>query len=162
MGLQEAENARDAMAKWADSGNNFQGTFAQFAARQSLSMGQVSVGQRMSVERAIPINGQRDPLLDRGTEDRLATLRQPVRDMARSLIYHSRVELQLDVRIVPQGAFRTYAEQNDLYARGISPARGGQSFHNFGIAFDIGTFEGRRYIENGPGYTAARGIWASD
>jgi peptidoglycan L-alanyl-D-glutamate endopeptidase CwlK len=75
--------------------------------------------------------------------------------MARSLIYHSRVELQLDVRIVPQGAFRTYAEQNDLHARGISPARGGQSFHNFGVAFDIGTFAGRRYIEDGPGYTAA-------
>jgi RHS repeat-associated protein len=129
----------------------------RYAAQQlgGLTMAQVGVGQRMSIERAIPVNGQRDPLLDRGTEDRLATLREPVRDMARSLIYHSRVELQLDVRIVPQGAFRTYAEQNDLYARGISPARGGQSFHNFGVAFDIGTFEGRRYIENGPGYTAA-------
>jgi RHS repeat-associated protein len=33
-------NARDAMAKWADSGNNFQGTFAQFASGNGLSMGQ--------------------------------------------------------------------------------------------------------------------------
>jgi RHS repeat-associated protein len=146
-------NARDAMAKWADSSNNFQGTFAQFAARQSLSMGQV--GQGMRVERAIPIDGRRDPLLDRWTEDRLATLRKPIRDMARSLIYHARVDLDLDVRIVHQGAFRTYAEQNDLHARGISPARGGQSFHNFGVAFDIGLFEGRRYIDSGSGYTSA-------
>jgi RHS repeat-associated protein len=146
------------MAKWADRSNNLQLTFQVWMslnAQRDLTMGQAGVGQRISVERAIPINGQRDPLLDRGTEDRLATLQQPVRDMARSLIYHSRVELQLDVRIVPQGAFRSYAEQNDLHARGISPARGGQSFHNFGVAFDIGTFEGRRYIENGPGYTAA-------
>jgi RHS repeat-associated protein len=146
-----------AMTKWFDRSNTLQGNFVWSAlnAERDLTMGQVRVGQRMSVERAIPINGQRDPLLDRGTEDRLATLRQPVRDMARSLIYHSRVELRLDVRIVPQGAFRSYAEQNDLYARGISPARGGQSFHNFGIAFDIGLFEGRRYIEDGPGYTTA-------
>src|SRR5437773_1889516 len=63
-------NAQWAMAKWADGSNNFQGTFAQFAAGQSLTMGQV--GQGMRVEPAIPVNGQRDPLLDRGTEDRLA------------------------------------------------------------------------------------------
>jgi len=32
-------NARDTMAKWADSSNNFQGTFAQFTAREGLTMG---------------------------------------------------------------------------------------------------------------------------
>jgi len=33
------------MAKWADSSNNFQGTFTQFAAGQGLTMGQVGQGE---------------------------------------------------------------------------------------------------------------------
>lgn len=46
---------------------------------------------------------------------------------------------------ISQG-FRTYAEQNDLYAKGrrgvegekiVTNAKGGQSNHNFGLAFDI-------------------------
>ena len=42
---------------------------------------------------------------------------------------------------------RTIKEQNDLYAIGrttkgskVTNAKGGSSFHNFGIAFDIGIF----------------------
>jgi RHS repeat-associated protein len=48
-------NARDAMAKWADSSNNFQGTFSQFTAGQGLTMGQVSqtTVPRMTREEAI-------------------------------------------------------------------------------------------------------------
>jgi len=155
MGLMEQENAKDAMAKWADSSNNFQGTFAQFAARQSLSMGQV--GQGMRVERAIPIRGQRDPLLDRRTENSLGTLAEPVQKMARSLLYHARSDLGLDVRVI-QGT-RTYAEQDALYAQGrttpgsrVTNSSGGYSFHNFGVAFDVGLFSGRAYIEGGSGY----------
>jgi hypothetical protein len=48
-------NARDAMAKWADSSNNFQGTFAQFAAGQRLSMGQVRSIAGHEVRRATPV-----------------------------------------------------------------------------------------------------------
>ena len=40
--------------------------------------------------------------------------------------------------------FRTWKEQNDLYAKGrnksgkiITNARGGQSYHNYGLAFDV-------------------------
>jgi RHS repeat-associated protein len=149
-------NARDAMAKWADSSNNFQGTFAQFAASQSLSMGQI--GQGMRVERAIPIRGQRDPLLDRRTENNLATLAEPVQKMARSLLYHARADLGMDVRVI-RGT-RTYAEQDALYAQGrtapgklVTNAPSGYSYHNFGVAFDVGLFRGRNYIEEGLGYT---------
>lgn len=49
---------------------------------------------------------------------------------------------------------RTYAEQNALYAQGrtvggriVTNARGGQSNHNFGIAFDVGIFNGGAYNE---------------
>ncbi len=149
-------NARDAMAKWADSSNNFQGTFTQFTAGQGLTMGQIGSGMR--TERAIPIRGQRDPLLDRRTENNMATLSEPVQKMARSLLYHARADLGLDVRII-QGT-RTYAEQDALYAQGrtdpgpiVTNARGGYSFHNFGVAFDVGLFRGRAYIEGGSGYT---------
>ena len=118
-------------------------------------MGQV--GQGMRVERAIPIGGRRDPLLNGRTESNLATMADPVQKMARSLLYHARADLGLDVRVI-QGT-RTYAEQNALYAQGrttpgsiVTNARGGYSFHNFGVAFDVGLFRGRSYIEGGSGY----------
>jgi peptidoglycan LD-endopeptidase CwlK len=42
---------------------------------------------------------------------------------------------------------RTYAEQNTLFAQkpSVTKARGGQSNHNFGVAWDIGIFEGGKY-----------------
>lgn len=49
---------------------------------------------------------------------------------------------------------RTYAEQNALYAQGratkgrvVTNARGGQSNHNFGIAWDVGIFVDGNYYE---------------
>ncbi|MEL7487490.1 MAG: M15 family metallopeptidase [Pseudomonadota bacterium] len=56
------------------------------------------------------------------------------------------------VRII-SGA-RSYAAQNRLYAKGrngdpdpkVTNARGGQSRHNFAIAWDIGLFEDGRYL----------------
>ena len=134
---------------------------AALSAQDGLTMAQTTLGQSQTgirVERAIPINGQRDPLLDRRTENNLATLAEPVRDMARSLLYHARVDLHMDVRVI-QGT-RTYAEQDALYAQGrtapgqiVTNAPGGYSFHNFSVAFDVGLFRGRSYIEGGPGYT---------
>jgi peptidoglycan LD-endopeptidase CwlK len=50
---------------------------------------------------------------------------------------------------------RTYAEQDDLYAKGrwggppgpkVTWAKGGESNHNFGIAWDVALFEGGRYM----------------
>lgn len=64
---------------------------------------------------------------------------------------------------------RTYAEQDKLYAKGrglfssekkVTNARGGESNHNFGVAWDIGIFEnGGRYMtgdkpQDGPAYAA--------
>ena len=51
---------------------------------------------------------------------------------------------------------RTYAEQDELYKIGrtiqkdhpkVTNAKGGQSNHNFGIAWDIGIFDGKKYYE---------------
>ena len=44
---------------------------------------------------------------------------------------------------------RTYAEQDALFAKRpkVTNARGGQSNHNFGIAWDVGIFEDGKYYE---------------
>lgn len=56
---------------------------------------------------------------------------------------------------------RSYEEQDALYAQGrskpgqiVTNARGGQSNHNFGIAWDLGIFDDQgRYLENSILYT---------
>jgi peptidoglycan L-alanyl-D-glutamate endopeptidase CwlK len=54
---------------------------------------------------------------------------------------------------------RTYAEQDVLYAQGrttpgeiVTNARAGYSNHNFGIAFDVGVFNGDLYLDDSPLY----------
>lgn len=49
----------------------------------------------------------------------------------------------MDMGVAPQGGFRSFKDQNDLYARGrtrrgakVTNAEGGESFHNYGIATD--------------------------
>ena len=62
---------------------------------------------------------------------------------------------------------RTYAEQDALFRQGrfgnpgmkVTKARGGQSNHNFGIAWDIGIFTASGgYLEEGPGYQKAANL----
>ena len=50
----------------------------------------------------------------------------------------------LDMGTAPQGSFRSFQEQDGLYAQGrthpgkkVTNARGGESFHNYGVAADI-------------------------
>jgi peptidoglycan L-alanyl-D-glutamate endopeptidase CwlK len=58
---------------------------------------------------------------------------------------------------------RTYAEQNALYSQGrdghpgkvVTKAKGGESNHNFGIAWDIGLFDKGKYLEDSPLYAKA-------
>lgn len=68
---------------------------------------------------------------------------------------------QNGVRIKIISGLRTYAEQDKLYAQGrskpgkiVTNAKGGYSNHNFGIAFDIGVFEGNSYLGDSPKYKA--------
>lgn len=56
---------------------------------------------------------------------------------------------------------RTYAEQAELYAQGrskpgniVTNARPGQSYHNFGMAVDLGLFNGTTYIKSDAPYVA--------
>ena len=53
----------------------------------------------------------------------------------------------LEVRLIC--GTRSYVEQDALYHQRprVTNAKGGQSMHNFGLAFDFGVFRGREYQE---------------
>ncbi len=98
------------------------------------------------------------------TESCLATLATLAQQHARSAM-RKILSTGLTVRII--SGTRTYEEQNMLYRKGrfgnpgpiVSNARGGQSNHNFGVAWDIGVFTSSGgYVGDGPQYTQAGNI----
>lgn len=73
------------------------------------------------------------------------------------------VNVPYSVRIISGN--RTYAEQDMIYAQGrtrpgriVTNARGGQSNHNFAIAWDIGIFVDGKYLPESPLYKDAAPI----
>lgn len=95
---------------------------------------------------------------DERSEKNIATLLPPVQALARALIKGA-AAIGIFIKVV--SGTRTYEEQDALYEQGrttpgriVTNARGGYSNHNFGIAFDVGVFEGGRYIPESPAYRA--------
>lgn len=83
-------------------------------------------------------------MADKITQERIELLHPAVREEARQ-IYKEICEA-LSGKALCRFAYtlRTYAEQNALYAQGrstpgpkVTQAKGGQSYHNFGLAIDI-------------------------
>lgn len=96
--------------------------------------------------------------VDPRSEKVIATLLPQVQPMARALVQKAAAS-GIAIRVI--SGLRTYEEQDALYAQGrtalgsvVTNARGGYSNHNFGIAFDIGVFEGNRYLGDSPKYKA--------
>jgi peptidoglycan L-alanyl-D-glutamate endopeptidase CwlK len=87
-------------------------------------------------------------VFDKRTEAAIATMLLPTQRIARKFIKgiaSAGLTDGLQVRII--SGTRTYDQQNALYAKGrpnngpsVTNARGGQSNHNFGIAWDVGIF----------------------
>lgn len=85
------------------------------------------------------------------SESNIITLVPVAQIQARKLL-KAAAELGKDVRII--SGTRSYEEQNALFRQGrygnpgsrVTNARGGASNHNFGIAWDIGIFEGGKYV----------------
>lgn len=95
---------------------------------------------------------------DERSERNIATLLPPVQPLARALIENA-ASIGITIKVI--AGTRTYEEQDALYEQGrtkpgriVTNARGGFSNHNFGIAFDIGVFDGGRYITESPAYKA--------
>jgi len=96
--------------------------------------------------------------VDARSEKVIATLLPEVQPYARSLVTKAGAD-GITIKVI--SGLRTYDEQNDLYAQGrtkpgriVTNARGGFSNHNFGIAFDVGVFEGSQYLDESPKYKA--------
>jgi peptidoglycan LD-endopeptidase CwlK len=100
-------------------------------------------------------------VFDPRTESNIHTLHLQAQEAARAFMNAVRAA-GLNARII--SGTRTYAEQNVLYRKGrfgnppprVTNARGGQSNHNFGIAWDIGIFtENGAYLPESPLYNQA-------
>ncbi len=110
-----------------------------------------------------------DPALQQKTDNRsekaIAALLSKVQPYARALVFKA-AAAGITIKIL--SGLRTYEKQDALYAQGrgkpgpiVTNARGGFSNHNFGIAFDIGVFEGGKYLGESPKYNAV-GVLGAD
>ena len=84
---------------------------------------------------------------DAKTDAKIQTLHPSLRAKASQFV--NAVEKRLGKRIKVTDGLRTFAEQNKLYAQGrttagkkVTNAKGGQSYHNYGLAFDCYLTEG--------------------
>jgi peptidoglycan L-alanyl-D-glutamate endopeptidase CwlK len=82
--------------------------------------------------------------MDKITEQRIALLHPKIREEVKKLVIeaNSAISSKLTIRIV-QG-LRTITEQDALYAQGrtapgkiVTKAKGGSSYHNYGLAIDF-------------------------
>ena len=96
--------------------------------------------------------------VDARSEKNIMTLLPEVRPIARMLIQKAGLA---GIRIKVISGLRSYQEQDALYTKGrtepgpkVTNARGGYSNHNFGIAFDVGVFEGSKYMPESVKYKA--------
>jgi peptidoglycan L-alanyl-D-glutamate endopeptidase CwlK len=92
-------------------------------------------------------------IFDRRSEDAILTLLPQTQKAARNFLNRTKTDFgDYTVKII--SGSRTYAEQDQLYKKGrygstekiVTKARGGQSNHNFGIAWDVGIFDGGKYL----------------
>lgn len=102
------------------------------------------------------------PTFDPQSERVIATLLPAAQKAARLYLQAANAELtKLRSGLVAHviSGLRTFAEQDALYAQGrtahgsiVTNAKAGQSWHNYGIAFDIGLFNGATYLGDSPLY----------
>jgi peptidoglycan L-alanyl-D-glutamate endopeptidase CwlK len=94
--------------------------------------------------------------VDERSERAISTLILKVQPLARQLV---KAAAQHGIKIKITSGTRTYAEQNLLYEQGrskpgkqVTNARGGYSWHNFGIAVDVTIFDDNGPVWESPAY----------
>jgi peptidoglycan L-alanyl-D-glutamate endopeptidase CwlK len=97
--------------------------------------------------------------LDPRSERSIVTLHPKAQELARASLAKI-LAAGITARII--SGTRTYAEQDQLFEQGrslpgnrVTNARGGESNHNFCVAWDIGIFNGGAYLGDSPLYTKA-------
>lgn len=92
---------------------------------------------------------------DQQSEKAIFTLHPKAQKTARQFLKRLR-DAGINARII--SGTRTYEKQNEIFnnGRNVTGAKGGQSFHNFGIAWDIGIFTNDgEYLKESPLYDKA-------
>jgi peptidoglycan L-alanyl-D-glutamate endopeptidase CwlK len=97
---------------------------------------------------------------DPRSEGHIAALQVPAQLAARASIGRIK-SAGFQVKII--SGTRSFAEQNELFKKGrfgnpgpkVTNAKGGFSNHNFGIAWDIGLFDGGKYLMSAQPYEEA-------
>jgi len=99
---------------------------------------------------------------DARSEKNIKTLVPKAQEKAREFLQAVR-DAGINAKIIDGS--RTFKEQDALFAIGrtkpghiVTKARGGFSNHNFGVAWDIGIFEGTKFITESSLYDKAGGI----
>ena len=82
------------------------------------------------------------------TENNIAALHPYLQEAARRMLWEMQHELADigNARIIE--AYRSVARQNEVFDSGASRVRGGFSYHQYGLAFDIGFFDGNIFLTN--------------
>jgi peptidoglycan L-alanyl-D-glutamate endopeptidase CwlK len=100
--------------------------------------------------------------VDARSEKVIANLAAEVRPYARMLVQRA-AAVGVQVKVI--SGLRTFAQQDALFTQGrtkpgsiVTNARGGESNHNYGIAFDVGVFDGAHYPDESPQYDVAGAI----
>lgn len=112
----------------------------------------------------VPVTSGFSDRVDARSETVIAKLQPEVQGYARALVRRT-AAAGVEIRVI--SGLRTFAEQDALFAQGrtrpgrkVTNAKGGESNHNFGIAFDVGVFEGTAYLGESPAYDVVGAIGA--
>lgn len=92
------------------------------------------------------------------SEKYIKTLLPKAQEMCRKMMLMIKTRMpKVSVKIL--SGLRTYSEQHGLYAIGrtlpgdiVTKADSGRSYHNFGIAWDVGIFNGGSYVRTNEPY----------
>lgn len=82
-------------------------------------------------------------------DENISSLDPRIRNRLKAIVLELRLRYGIDIRGAVQGGFRTYSEQDKLYEKGASKAKGGYSNHNFGIALDVAIYGNGKYLPKG-------------
>ncbi len=103
------------------------------------------------------INFVKEKTWDIITDRRIDTLHPLVRAKAKEFILRAEKELSIKLRVT--SALRTWEEQTRLYNKGrsapgnkITNAKAGESYHNYGLAFDVVEIKNGKAIWNNPNW----------
>lgn len=104
------------------------------------------------------INYIKEKTWDIVSDKRIGSLHPLVIAKVKEFIIRAEKELDIKLRVV--SAFRSWAEQTILYARGrtvpgkkVTNAKAGSSYHNFGLAIDVVEIKNGKAVWNNPNWS---------